>query len=56
MEPETRRVYEELHSYETEFRRDPDPEPPSRAECRMQVCMYLIRYSQTVVPQNPGVM
>jgi hypothetical protein len=41
MEPETRRVYEELQSHETEFGTDADPEPPSRKECRTQVCVYL---------------
>jgi hypothetical protein len=41
MEPETRRVYEALHSHETEFGRDPDPEPPSKGECRAQVYIFL---------------
>ena len=39
MEPETRRVYEDIHSHETEFGRDADLEPPSRTECRTQVCV-----------------
>jgi len=39
MGPETRRVYEELHSHETEFGREADPEPPSERECRTKVCV-----------------
>ena len=39
MEPETRRVYDEIHAYKTDFGRDADLEPPSRTECRTQVCV-----------------
>ena len=39
MEPENRRVYEEIHAREKEFGRDPDLEPPSRTECKTQVCV-----------------
>jgi len=39
MEPEARRVYDELHAHETEFGRDADLEPPSRTECRTQVTL-----------------
>jgi len=39
MEPETRREYNEMNAHKTEFGRDADVEPPSRTECRTQVCV-----------------
>ncbi|KAJ4435831.1 hypothetical protein ANN_18450 [Periplaneta americana] len=39
MEPEARRVHEELQLYETEFGREADPEPPSKKDCRAQVTL-----------------
>ena len=39
MKPGTRRVYNELHEHERDFGRDADLEPPSRTECRPQVCV-----------------
>jgi len=39
IEPENRRVYEEIHAREKEFGRDPDLESPSRTECKRQVCV-----------------
>jgi len=39
MDPETRSVYDAIHAHETEFGRDADLEPPSRTECRKQVCV-----------------
>jgi hypothetical protein len=42
MEPETIRVYEELHLHETEYGISPDPEPPSEKDCRMQVYVHTL--------------
>ena len=50
MEPETRRVYDELHAHETEFGRDADLEPPSRTECRTQVCECISTCAYVYVP------
>jgi len=50
MEPETRRVYDELHAHETEFGRDADLEPPSRTECRTQVCVCISTCAHVYVP------